>query len=126
MSHRERSSNPPQDSSRPKEPLDGGTVQQPPVAQTEMVAFKVLGLPALSDLYSLTSNLLQIDGYCKVYWIKKNVISSEPGVLCEMFATLGLEGDGTSEEQAIKLNDVMPEDFETLVHFYHDFGSVIL
>jgi len=72
----------------------------------------------LSDLYSLTSNLLEIDGHCKVYWIKKNI--------CEMFATLGLEGDGTSEEQAIKLNHVVPEDFETLVHFYHDFGSVIL
>lgn len=52
------------------------------------------------------------------------MILSEPGVLCEMFSTLGLEGDGTSEEQAIKLNDVIPEDFETLVHFYNDFGLV--
>jgi len=47
-------------------------------------------------------------------------------MLCEMFAALGLGGDGTSEEQAIRLNDVTPEDFETLVHFYNDFGLVML
>jgi len=47
-------------------------------------------------------------------------------MLCEMFATLELGGDGMSEEQAIKLNNVMPEDFETLVHFYSGFESVIV
>jgi len=47
-------------------------------------------------------------------------------VLCEMFATLGLGGKGTSEEQAIELNDVNPEDFEMLFHYYNDFQSVIL
>ena len=46
-------------------------------------------------------------------------------MLCEMFATLGLEGDGMSEERAIGLNDVMPEDFEMLVHFYNDFEFVM-
>jgi len=61
-----------------------------------------------------------------VHWIKKSTVLSEPGMLCEMFAALGLEADGTSEEQAIRLNDVIPEDFETLVHFYNDFGLVIL
>jgi len=40
-----------------------------------------------------------------------------------MFATLGLESDGRSEEQAIKLNNVTPQDFETLVHFYNDFET---
>ena len=74
----------------------------------------------------LTSKILQINGYAKIYWIKKNLILSEPSMLCEMFATLGLGGDGMSEEQAIRLNNVMPEDFETLVHFYNDFGSVTL
>ena len=54
------------------------------------------------------------------------MILSEPSMLCEMFTTLGLGGDGMSEEQAIRLNNVMPEDFETLVHFYNDFGSVTL
>jgi len=72
------------------------------------------------------SNILQIDGYSKVHWIKKSTVLSEPGMLCEMFAALGLEADGTSEEQAIRLSDVIPEDFETLVHFYNDFGLVIL
>lgn len=47
-------------------------------------------------------------------------------MLCEMFATLRLEGGGTSEEQPIRLNSVIPEDFETLVHYYNDFQSVIL
>ena len=61
-----------------------------------------------------------------MYWIKKSMVLSEPGMLCEMFAALGLEADGTSEEQAIGLNDVIPEDFETLVHFYNDFGLVVL
>lgn len=61
-----------------------------------------------------------------MYWIKKSTILSEPGILCEMSTTLRLEGDGTSEEQAIRLSDVIPEDFETLVHFYNEFGSVIL
>ena len=41
-----------------------------------------------------------------------------------MFATLGPEGDGTSEEQPIRLSNVTPEDFEMLVHFYNDFESV--
>jgi len=41
-----------------------------------------------------------------------------------MFATLGLENDGTSEEQAFRLDDVMPEDFWALVYFYNDFESV--
>ena len=31
-----------------------------------------------------------------------------------------------SEEQAIILNDVIPEDFEMLVHYYDDFRSVAL
>lgn len=43
-----------------------------------------------------------------------------------MFATLGLGGEGTSEDQAIMLKDVVPEDFEMLVHYYNDFQSVIL
>jgi hypothetical protein len=43
-----------------------------------------------------------------------------------MFATLGLEGEGKSEEQIIRLNNVTPEDFETLVHYYNDFQLVIL
>jgi hypothetical protein len=47
-------------------------------------------------------------------------------MLCEMFATLGLEGGGTSEEQAIKLNNASPEDFESLVHYYNDLQSVTL
>lgn len=46
-------------------------------------------------------------------------------MLCEMFATLGLGGEGTSEEQAIGLNNVSPEDFGVLVHYYNDFRSVI-
>ena len=58
--------------------------------------------------------------------LKKSMVLSEPGMLCEMFAALGLGGDGTSEEQAIRLNDVTPEDFEMLVHFYNDFGLVML
>ena len=45
-------------------------------------------------------------------------------MLCEMFATLGLEGEGTSEEQPIRLNNVTPEDFEALVHYYSDFQLV--
>lgn len=47
-------------------------------------------------------------------------------MLCEMFATLGLEGGGSSEEKAVGLNDVSPEDFGMLVHYYNDFPSVIL
>lgn len=47
-------------------------------------------------------------------------------MLCEIFAALGLERDGTSEGRAIMLDDVTPEDFETLVHFYSDFESVTL
>lgn len=47
-------------------------------------------------------------------------------MLCEMFATLGLEGEGMSEEQAISLDGVEPEDFEMLVHYYNDFQLVIL
>ena len=43
-----------------------------------------------------------------------------------MFATLGLESEGTSEEQAIRLNNANPEDFETLVHYYNNFQLVIL
>jgi hypothetical protein len=46
-------------------------------------------------------------------------------MLCEMFATLGLEGEGMSEERAIGLTDVVPEDFKMLVHYYNDFQSVI-
>ena len=61
-----------------------------------------------------------------MHWIKKSTVLSEPGMLCEMFAALGLEVDGTSEERAISLSDVIPEDFETLVHFYNDFRLVIL
>ena len=61
-----------------------------------------------------------------MYLLKKSMVLSEPGMLCEMFAALGLGGDGTSEEQAIRLNDVTPEDFEMLVHFYNDFGLVML
>ena len=44
----------------------------------------------------------------------------------EMLSSLGLCGDEMPEEQAIRLNNVTPEDFETLVHFYNDFESVIL
>jgi hypothetical protein len=47
-------------------------------------------------------------------------------MLGEMFATLGLEGEGTSEERAIRLNNVIEEDFETLVHYYNDFELVVL
>jgi hypothetical protein len=47
-------------------------------------------------------------------------------MLCEMLAALGLGGGGSSEEQAIRLNNVTPEDFEKLVHFYNDFESVML
>lgn len=83
-------------------------------------------MPVPNDRGSPTSNILQIDGYSKVYWIKKGTILSEPGMLCENFATLGLEGDETSEEQTVRLSGVTPEDFETLVHFYNDFGLVIL
>ncbi|KAF9645249.1 hypothetical protein BDM02DRAFT_3189884 [Thelephora ganbajun] len=104
MSHLERTSNSPQNSSRMREQVGGGTVQQYPTARTETVAFR-------------------IDGCSKVYWIKKNLILSEPGTLCEIFATLSVEGEGTSEEQAIKLNSVIPEDFEALVHFYNDFET---
>ena len=46
-------------------------------------------------------------------------------MLCEMFATLGLEGEGMSEEQAIRLDDVAPEDFEMLVYYYNEFQLVI-
>lgn len=53
------------------------------------------------------------------------MILSEPGMLCEMFATLGLEGEGMSEEQAIRLDDVAPEDFEMLVYYYNEFQLVI-
>lgn len=56
--------------------------------------------------------------------MKKSLVLSEPGMLCEMFATLGLNGEGTSEEQAIGLNGVLPTDFEMLVHHYNDFQSV--
>lgn len=80
----------------------------------------------LVDRDRLTSDVLQVDGHDKVYWIKKTLVLSEPGMLCEMFAALGLESDGTSEEKAIRLNDITPEDFETLVHFYNDFESVTL
>lgn len=44
----------------------------------------------------------------------------------EMLSGLGLDGDGMPEEQIIRLNDGTLEDFETLVHFYNDFESVIL
>jgi len=44
-------------------------------------------------------------------------------MLCEIFATLGLEGEGMSEEQAISLDGVEPEDFEMLVHYYNDFQA---
>jgi len=104
MSHRGWISNPPQGPSRLREQVDGGTVQQLSTVQAEMVAFKV-------------------NGYSKAYWIKKNMILSESGMLCEIFTALGLGSDGTSEEQAIVLDDVLPEDFETLVHFYNDFES---
>lgn len=83
-------------------------------------------MPVPSDWDSLTSNPSQIDGYNEVYRIKKSIILSEPGMLCEMFTALGLGGDGTSEEQAVGLSDIVPEDFETLVHFYNDYGSVTL
>jgi len=104
MSHGEWTPNLPQDSSRLRELLDGGTVQRPQAVQAEMVAFK-------------------INEHDKVYWIKKSLILSEPGMLCEMFATLELGGDGMSEEQAIRLNNIIPEDFEALVHFYNDFET---
>jgi len=81
-----------------------GVDQQHPTSQTEMVAFK-------------------INGYNKVYWVQRSSILSEPGMLCEMFATLGLEGEGTSEEQAIRLNNANPGDFETLVHYYNNFQT---
>lgn len=67
-------------------------------------------------------DILQVNGYGKVYWIKKSLISSEPSMLCEM-VTLGCGGDEMSEEQAIGLDNITPEDFETLVHFYNDFRS---
>jgi len=67
---------------------------------------------------------LQIDGYDKVYRIKKTILS-EPGVFSGMLSTFGLGGDGMPDEQTIRLNDVTPEDFETLVHFYNDFELVI-
>lgn len=79
----------------------------------------------LADRAGLTLKILQVNGHNKVYWIKRSLVLSEPGMLCEMFATLGLDGEGTSEEQAIKLN-VIPEDFETLVHYYNDFEFVTL
>jgi len=44
----------------------------------------------------------------------------------EMHSTLGLGGNGMPEEQIIRLNNVTPEDFEALVHFYNDFESVML
>lgn len=49
-------------------------------------------------------------------------------MLFELFAALGLglEGEGTSEERAVRLNNVNPEDFEMLVHHYNDFQLVIL
>jgi hypothetical protein len=83
-------------------------------------------LPVLGDQDGLISNVLQISGYDKVYSIKKSLILSEPSILCETFATLGLGGDGTSEERAVRLSNVTPEDFEALVHFYNDFESVML
>jgi len=104
MSHGGWTSNPPQDSSRPRERVDGGTVQHLPTVQAEMVAFKA-------------------NGHSKVYWIKKRPLLSEPSMLCEMLAALGPGSDGTSEEQAIRLNDVIPEDFETLVNFYNEFET---
>jgi hypothetical protein len=78
----------------------------------------------LADRAGLTLKIMQVNGHSKVYWIKKSLVLSEPGMLCEMFATLGLDGEGASEEQAIKLN-VTPEDFEMLVHYYNDFEFVI-
>lgn len=58
-----------------------------------------------------------------MYWVKKGTILSEPSILCEMLATV--ESDGTLEEQTVTLRDVELQDFETLVHFYNDFGSVV-
>lgn len=84
------------------------------------------GLPVLGEWDSLTLAVLEINGHGKVYWIKKSSILSEPSTLCEMFTTLGLGVDGTSEEQAIEADNVTPEDFGTLVHFYNEFGSVVL
>lgn len=83
-------------------------------------------LLTLGDRDSLMLGPLQIDGCSEVYRIKRSIILSEPGMLCEMFATLGLEGDGTPGEQVIGLSNVTPEDFEMLVHFYNDYGSVTL
>ena len=80
-------------------------------------------MPPPDDIDGLTSNILQIDGHSKVYWVKKSTILSEPSILCEMLATV--ESGGTSEEQAVGLKDVNLQDFETLVHFYNEFGSVV-
>lgn len=68
---------------------------------------------------------MQIDGYDKVYRMKKKILS-ELGTFSEVFSTLGLGGDRMPEEQIIRLDNVTPGDFETLVHFYNDFESVIL
>jgi len=65
----------------------------------------------------------KINEHSKIYWIQRNLILSEPGMLYDMLAKLGLEGEGTSEEQIIRLNNVTPEDFEALVHYYNDFQT---
>jgi hypothetical protein len=80
-------------------------------------------LPPPNDIHGPTSNILQIDGHSKVYRVKKSTISSEPSILCEILAAVA--SDGTPEEQAVRLKDVVLQDFETLVHFYNDFGSVM-
>ena len=80
-------------------------------------------MPPPNDIDGLTSNTLQIEGHGKVYRVKKGTILSEPSILCEMLATV--ESGGTLEEQAVTLRDVELQEFETLVHFYNDFGSVV-
>lgn len=80
-------------------------------------------LPPPNDIDGLTSNILQIDGHSKVYSVKKSTILSEPSILCEMLAAV--ENDGTLEDQIVRLKDVILQDFETLVHFYNEFGSVV-
>lgn len=80
-------------------------------------------LPPPNDMDGLTSSILQIDGHSKVYSVKKSAILSEPSILCEMLATV--ESDGPLKDQAVKLRDVVLQDFEMLVHFYNEFGSVM-